>query len=598
MDHDIEHRINEAIEDLKALSSEDIDFKRMDPVAKMMLVALLNETQKIQDHIDSLDRRIMERYCTDFLPRNKIEPIPAITVLDPKFKFKKDLETSIIGSGVSFLFKKKEEAKKNILNYIPLFNTLAIPYSSLYLLSHDKLLFGEETFVVSTSHANQLWLGISTKAEIDSLYSLPLLIKGTWGIHPEHIFVGPENHELEFSDMNKMENVSMAEPFDSQQASEQLFSFLNIWKDGLLNLEDSIIVFITDKVKDRDLFKPQLFPREFQQWLENDILDKFQENTLWLRIDFPEGYTIPDHCEIIPNAFPVVNVDICSLTLSQSSPIAKLEKQDNSFFLNILETNASSQSLGFPKMTDEIIIRDFDASCYHNGDLYRDIRNLYNRFIDDYYAFTEYNNIKDGETLRQLRDSFNKLGKDVKEESVKYKFDSGTYVMRNLKNPDSSSVTKVNYTTTQGEVGNSPKVGDLMESKKSPSLTTTVSVVVSAICGIDKASADMRYELTRYYALTNDRLFSRMDIEAFLRKEIMIYFGKEEFKRITIKTSIEGAGGKTALNRGLYIDIDFKDKKNYDRAQALSLDKVMCQKIANKSCISMPIIITLTNLEK
>ena len=47
--------------------------------------------------------------------------------------------------------------------------------------------------------------------------------------------------------------------------------------------------------------------------------------------------------------------------------------------------------------TEDIVIRDFDAACYNNGDLYRDVRNLYNRFVEDYYAFIEYNGIKDGE---------------------------------------------------------------------------------------------------------------------------------------------------------------------------------------------------------
>lgn len=598
MDLDLEQRINEAIKDLQSVSAEEFDFKRMDPVAKMMFVALLNETQKINDQINSLDQQIEERFCTDFIPRDKIEAIPAIAVLNPKFRPQKELETITIGSGSVFSYKNKESVKKTVLNYIPLFNTLALPYSKLTLLCHNRISFGEETHAICMGHANQMWLGINTKAELNKLYGLPLLIKGTQGIYPKHIHVGPENRELDFVGMNKMEDISMAEPFDSQQASELLFSFMETWKEGLLNLEDSSIIIITDQVENRDLFKPQLFPREFQQWLENDILDAFQENSIWLRFDFPDGYIVPDQCEIIPNAFPVVNVDLCSLTLSQSSPIAKLQKQEDSFFLRVLETSSSSQAQGFPKTTDEVVVRDFDASCYHNGNLYRDIRNLYNRFIDDYYAFTEYNSIKDGETLRQLRDSFSKIGKSTKEDNIKFKFDSGTYVMRNLKYPNASSVTKVNYITTQGETGNRPNVGDLMDNKKLPTIMPSIPVVVSAICGADKASADERYELLRYYTLTNDRLFSRMDIEAFLRKEVMIHFGKEEFQRIFIKTAIEGTGGKTSLCRGLYIDIEFKDKKNYDKAKSISLDKTMYQKIVNKSCIAMPIMINLINLEE
>ena len=89
-----------------------------------------------------------------------------------------------------------------------------------------------------------------------------------------------------------------------------------------------------------------------------------------------------------------------------------------------------------------------------------------------------------------------------------------------------------------------------------------------------------------------------MDVDAFLRKEIMTEFGKEEFKRIFINISIEGAEGATAVRRGLYVDISFKDKKNFDKAQGASFDKLLQQRIENKSCISMPIIVKLRNLEE
>ena len=116
--------------------------------------------------------------------------------------------------------------------------------------------------------------------------------------------------------------------------------------------------------------------------------------------------------------------------------------------------------------------------------------------------------------------------------------------------------------------------------------------------GADKASADERYEQLRYFSLTNDRLYTKMDIEAFLRKEIMAEFGKDEFKRIFLRINIEGVGGETSLQRGLYIDIEFKDKKNYEKAIQNSFDKLMKQKIEGKSCISMPIVVELINLEK
>ena len=595
MDLELQNKVNDTIEQLKQLSIDDFDFQQMDPIAKMMLVALVYEFQKIYDHIDGLDQRIVERYCTDFIPRQEVEAIPAITLLQPTFKANKDNEGVYVGSGVQFSYKT--EQRKQPINYIPLFNNFALPYSEIIVVHQDN----EYCKSGNMYKPNRLWVGIKTNVEIESIKGLSLFIKGTNGITPEHIYTGVDSQELDFATPREMEQVEMAEPFDAQQASGQFFSFLGIWKEFLLNMKEASLLVITDETKSRDLFKPRAYPRMFEHWNLTDTLKQFEMvKPLWLQIEFPEGYVVPHDCEVTLNVIPVVNVDICSLTLSDHTPIAKLQKQDDSFFLRILETSVASNRQGFGMLNDEVIVRDFDASCYHSGDLYRDLRNLYNRFIDDYYAFMEYNDIKDDKTQKLLRETINKIANNnsIKDPNNKFKFDSGTYVMKNLRQNQVSSSIKVNYITTQGEIGNLPKAGETMENKKIPVFNQKVPIIVSAMGGDDKASADERYELLRYYSLTNDRLYTKMDIDAFLRKEIMVVFGKEEFKRIIINMSIDGVGGPTSVQQGLYIDISFKDKKNYERALDISFDKLIQQRIESKSCISMPIIVKLRNLEE
>lgn len=595
MDLELQNKVNDTIEQLKKLSIDGIDFQQMDPIAKMMFVALVHEIQKINDHIDSLDERIVERYCADFIPRQEVEAMPAIALLQPSFKLNKDSDVFPVGFGAQFSYKT--EQRKQPINYIPLFNILTLPYSEVIVVHQDN----EYCKSVNMFKPNRLWVGIKTNVEIESIKGLSLLIKGTNGITPEHIYVGVESHEIDFATPKEMEQVEMAEPFDAQQASGQFFSILGMWKECLLNMKEASLLFITDETRSRDLFKPRAYPKQFEQWNVADTLEQFEiAKPIWLQIEFPEGYVVPGNCEVMLNVVPVVNVDICSLTLSDHTPIAKLQKQEDSFFLNVLETSVASNRQGFGMLNEEIIVRDFDASCYHNGDLYRDMRNLYNRFIDDYYAFMEYNEIKDDKTQKLLRETINKIANNnsIKEPNKKFKFDSGTYVMKNLRQAQLSSSIKVNYITTQGEIGNMPQAGETMDNKKTPVFNQKVPVVGSAMGGTDKASADERYELLRYYSLTNDRLYTKMDIDAFLRKEIMVEFGKEEFKRIIINMNIEGAEGTASVRRGLYIDICFKDNKNYERARDISFDKLMKQRIENKSCISMPIIVELRNLEE
>ena len=595
MDIELEKDINEVIEYLNAISVYKIEYQLMDPIAKMMLVALLHESKKIKGYIDGIDEKITDKFCETFIPRKQVEAMPALSLLEARFKPKRDTEIVYIENPISFTYKL--DSKQN-LNYIPIFKNLLIPYSNYYILTPNRMRHGQDSYNITMEKRNCIWIGVETRAEIECLKGLSIIIEGTRGIDPEHIFiVGQEEHELEQANMSKLEEIEMIEPFDSQQSSGSFFSFIDEIKENLQDLNNASLLYITDDFKDRDIFKPRAYPRIFQNWLESEILDCFKNETLWLRIEFPDKYIVPDDCTITLNVIPVVNIDINTLTLTQTSPIAKLQKQENTYFLNIVETSTAAYKQGFEMSKEEIIVRDFDASCYNNGNLYRDIRNMYNHFIDDYYAFIEYNGIKDGETIKLLRESFNKIGKSAGHENSKYKFDSGTYVMKNMNQYPLTSTTKVTYLTTYGKLGNTPKKGETMENKKLPSIEKEMSIILSGIGGTDKATADERYELLRYYSLTNDRLYTKKDIEAFLRKEIISEFGKEEFKRIFINIKIEGTGGEKQLQRGLYITITFKDKKNYDKACKEYFDIKLPKRISYKSCITLPVIVNFINNE-
>ena len=79
--------------------------------------------------------------------------------------------------------------------------------------------------------------------------------------------------------------------------------------------------------------------------------------------------------------------------------------------------------------------------------------------------------------------------------------------------------------------------------------------------------------------------------------QLLKEFGKEEIKRISFDIEIHGAGNAVKLTRGLYIGIRFKDTKNYKKAIEMALDRKLQQIIKDKSCISMPIKVSLFNIE-
>ena len=116
MDVELENKINDALEYLKKVSNCKLDFRLMDPIAKMMLVALLHESQKIKDYVDGIGEKLIEKYCEDFIPRREVEAMPALAIIESKFKAKKESEAIFIGENASFTYKLGDN--KNFINYL------------------------------------------------------------------------------------------------------------------------------------------------------------------------------------------------------------------------------------------------------------------------------------------------------------------------------------------------------------------------------------------------------------------------------------------------------------------------------------------------
>ena len=566
-----------------------------DPVSKLMITALLHQTQKIKDEMSSLPDMVMARLCEYFIPKNKIDATPAICLLQPSLKIKKGMEAHYIADGTYFSFKVDG---KTSLSYYPLFRNYILPITTLHLLTNNSLISRGSRTELNLNCKGRVWIGLEMPMEIETLENVSFFIRGTDNVLPEKVFVGNEMTDIAYTIACNLTDMPMMGPFDSQQTNPSSIEVFSNWQRQMSEMDDGRLIYISDPLNDRDVFKYRAYPKPFQQYLESSDLDKFENNTLWILFDFGDEYDVPDSIEIIPNVVPAVNVGLNSVTLTQASPIARLTKDDGSFFLSLVETSLPSQKQGFNTLTEDVVIRDFGASCYNKDILHRDVRNLYNRFIEDYYAFVDYHSLKDGELIKTLRELVNKIGKSViSAADVKNRFDEGTYVMRSVALIGKPVTVKVSYLTTNGKVGNSPKKGMILENKRDVAFEKDVKVISSAIGGEDKATVDLRYEMLRYYTLTSDRLYTKMDIDAFLRLQLLREFGQDEMKRIYYDISIQGAGSSVKVVRGLYIDIKFKDEKNYRKAKNNALDRKLHQMIVDRSCISMPIIVTLIEAE-
>ena len=208
MDFELEQKIAELTDYLKDLSTDSLHYQMMDPIARMMLVALLHESQKIQDSIDNVSEKIIDHFCEDFIPRKHVNAMPAVALVAPSFKKGKDSEPIVVNSGVTFTYKNA--GSKTPVEYLPLFRNTLIPYDDVYVITKNRMASNSKTIEVSMEKDNIVWVGINTKVELENLQGFSLYIKGCDTVVPKRISVrSNDTTNLQFCTMQRLEDIEM-----------------------------------------------------------------------------------------------------------------------------------------------------------------------------------------------------------------------------------------------------------------------------------------------------------------------------------------------------------------------------------------------------
>ena len=205
MDFELQKRVEETIKRLQSIAPEEVDLMSMDPVARLMLVAMEGETQKIIDELNRIDQRITDRFCSHFVPYRQIEATPAMVLLALQTKRKEDKMLAKVTANA--VFNPKNKVTKQPLNYIPLFAASVMPYIRLYVVTHQTVKYDNQQIPVSLDEPNTVYIGIQTMADVDSLQGVSLLFTGTDGIAPESVSAGADPLELNFATMGQMESI-------------------------------------------------------------------------------------------------------------------------------------------------------------------------------------------------------------------------------------------------------------------------------------------------------------------------------------------------------------------------------------------------------
>lgn len=491
---------NKVAELQRTLEQDEQRISLSDPIAKMMLVAIAHQSCEIERKMDETAARLSERFCDQVLQRSNLQAQPAVSVV--KVGNGREYAPYYIDENDTFTYKAAK------CNFRPIFKSRIIPGRIAACFMNNIILQPNSTPIQATwpenRHKDEIWLAFDAPGEVTTLEDAMIAFS-----HP----LPTEMLMAEVGDVQIPMSLAMEE---TPRTLNSNFMLMEFWKKSLVYYGLWLYRFGECSSK-RTLHRSEI-PAWIMDSYSQDIIEPFIGNRyLWVRIKAANGISLPLNTAILLNSIPVVNYDIQDVKLSYSEPIQRLENDKTStFFLDVVQNQEQAH---------EFFIRDFDVCQYDNERIREDITNLYNHYVNDYFAFVDSNSLHDGATLRSLRQSMMQVYDSLDEyRSGNNRPYGGAYAIRNPQNNQQPMV--LSYFTTNGERGNLLKRGGRLASTNAA--VGDVEALIDATGGRNKVRDNKtRKELAKHIVNSNDRLFTRIDLLQYCKMEFMRAFGEE-----------------------------------------------------------------------
>lgn len=524
----------------------DIDEQRIsfaDPVAKMMLVAMAHQSCEIERKIDETTQRLAVRFCDEVLRFSNMQALPSITVA--RIGNGKETSSYFLDENDTFIFKH------NKCIYRPLFRTRIVPGCIKACFMGDRLLQpGQNPIQVTwpnAMHRDEIWLAYEAYGETNTLEDVILALS-----HP----LSSDELSVEVGDVA----ISLSPLMDDMpRRLNSNFMLTEFWKKSLVHY--GLWLYKFGRCPNKRILHRGEVPAWIRDSYSSEILESFIGHPyMWIRIKSVNGCRLPLDTAMLFNCIPLANYDIQNVKLSYSEPIQSLENERlGRFFIGVDQNNVKTQ---------DYFLRDFDVAQYDNERIREDVTSLYHHYVNDYYAFVDSNALHDGATLRSLRQTMMQVYDSLDEyRTGNLRPYGGVYAIRNPRNSQQPIV--LTYFTSNGEKGNELKAGE----KLSPSNAAPgeVETLINAIGGRDKISGSLaKIELVRYEVNSNDRLFTRIDLQQYCKVELLRAFGDDAANFCTI--SLEDGNMVVDEHVEKCITVHFKFSSDNLRESVLTSD--------------------------
>ncbi|MCF0202012.1 MAG: hypothetical protein HUK08_01480 [Bacteroidaceae bacterium] len=223
------------------------------------------------------------------------------------------------------------------------------------------------------------------------------------------------------------------------------------------------------------------------------------------------------------NTMVLANVDIESVVLSPSTPVARITDIKNSKGMTIrkqfMHLLLPSDEQLFESM--DVQVRSLRSDRFTSLDLADMIHTLSDRLNSDFYAYQMFNTQDSSATLRRINILLNSLIKNLEEKNSD--LIPGVYLtIRSQQNKISESTQlNVDYLTTSGASINEALNGDVRFNAPVEIDQQSIRLVGRPVPGKDTVNASRHQkQLVKYHLATHNRLVTPADIRIFCLTEL------------------------------------------------------------------------------
>ena len=541
MEHSFEqHRrqlIKEAVEHWEEkgdlLNIED------DPVIKLFFSALAYQSYAISREISAFKGKVISEFRNKLIPYHLIKPFPALSVLETRLGKNKDASVKQL---TSFLVDEKcvFEFGKNKIPFTPLFDTTIV----------NATISGKQ----ADEDKNIIQLTLSSNDIIEDFSGMSFYFEDSEMV-PD-IEISLNNQLLPVIKPDDCDNLPFTDWFQHHfllnEDNQLQYGNYDYWLEFFIRKHINLCYigsYNANKIKNTSA--APVFNIHFKTRLE---LQYFMNRSIKI------------------NCFPIVNVQKHSVILNNNEPIQKLSV-DKNVFLNLL-SNENTE-----KNENDFFIRHFGIERYNQEELLFQINDLFNRFISDYYAFKDIEDLKKGDKLENLYKDFREIWPILmRNENKNY---SGVYAILKLNKNlrfNYSNIT-IDYLTTNCELANNIKEGEKAVGASDFLDKANTTLLMDTSGGREEEyNEETLNRLARYNLLTKDKLITCSDLKAFCYREL-----RNKIEDVTVQ------------NTGKKIDIFIKLREDdtSDPSEKFLHEKLLRQKIKVRSLFSLPIVVNI-----